>query len=286
VDDAHLVRVGQRPAQLAGDSHGIFQAGGFVVVKRPAFDQLHHDIGSPINLAGIMDGDDVGMVEARRQARFPQQTLPVLFPQIGPVDDLDGDVPVEQLVAGAVDHRHSAAAELGLQAVALLEQGTGFHNSSGRGESERAQGGGTPERPAVVNAPPGRFTGHFGKPAGRRGRPSIWQVKYGPVSFRVNLAPSMAEHLPPCLRFPTGRAGRSDCPLRACSFSRENGAFRRECTASIALAAPDGAPQQSHAPSIIPPQSPARIPASERSQRWRTRCLVEMVGVSQSGWCS
>ncbi len=88
----------------------------------------------------------LGWLRRRRQARFPQQTLPVLFPQIGPVDDLDGDVPVEQLVAGAVDHRHSAAAELGLQAVALLEQGTGFHIQAGEANrsARRAEG-----RPSV-----------------------------------------------------------------------------------------------------------------------------------------
>src|SRR3990172_8321999 len=39
------------------------------------------------------------------------------------------------------------------------------------------------------------------------------------------LPPSMAEHLPPCLGFPTGRAGRSDRPLPAWCSLREVGLF-------------------------------------------------------------
>ena len=66
----------QGGAHLAGDDQDFVQIVRPADVKRFAFDQLHHNEGScalkprQIHLAGIVDGDDVGMVELRQRPRL------------------------------------------------------------------------------------------------------------------------------------------------------------------------------------------------------------------------
>ena len=75
-------------------------------------------------LAGVDHGDDVGVRELGDRPRLLAKALE-LVGLLGhlPVHDLDRDVAVERLVAGQVNGRHAAAAELGLEPVAAREHG-------------------------------------------------------------------------------------------------------------------------------------------------------------------
>src|SRR3990170_7521088 len=82
------------------------------IVQRSAFDQLHHDVGRVLDLADVVDGDDVGMVELGGGLRLMHQPRPPGSAQAGFAQYLDRHVTLELLVAGAVDGGHSPAADL------------------------------------------------------------------------------------------------------------------------------------------------------------------------------
>ena len=137
VDDAQPVSVGQRLAQLAGNDDGCLECGGRLLESRLPFRKLHHDVGQAVDFPGVVDGDDVGVMEARRHARLAQQALAILGRQVRFADELEGDVPVEQLVVGVVDDRHPAAPELGPEAEAGVEEGAGLGTQWWRGVGGR-----------------------------------------------------------------------------------------------------------------------------------------------------
>ncbi len=66
------------------------------------------------------------MVEAGGHPRLAQQVLAILLRKVRLAHDLEGNVPVEQLVVGAVDDGHPAAPDLRAQAEAVVEQPAGI----------------------------------------------------------------------------------------------------------------------------------------------------------------
>ena len=74
---------------------------------------------SPGDLAGVVDRDDVRVVDRRGQPRLAQEPLAEAH-VLGQLrrEDLQRDVAVEREVVGAVDDAHPAAAEQRLQPVA------------------------------------------------------------------------------------------------------------------------------------------------------------------------
>ena len=57
-------------------NHGLRRkpARGHEVVHPSAFHVLHHDVGTPIHVADLVNGADVGMVQLRRVLSFPPQS--------------------------------------------------------------------------------------------------------------------------------------------------------------------------------------------------------------------
>ena len=89
---------------------GTLEAGG----ESLAFDEFHDQVVVAILLADIMQGADVGMVEAGNGAGFAHETFAIFgFPGKMIGEDFDGDGAVKAGVAGAVDFAHAAGAEGG-----------------------------------------------------------------------------------------------------------------------------------------------------------------------------
>ena len=99
------MRGDRQPRRLAQD-----------LLQRLALEQLHRDVGDAVLLADVVDGDDVGMVEAAGRARLAQEALAHLAHDLrGQVRQqrLDRDVALDERIDGAVHRAHGAAAELG-----------------------------------------------------------------------------------------------------------------------------------------------------------------------------
>jgi hypothetical protein len=99
--------------------------------ERRALDVLHDqklDIAAP---AQFVDGDDVGMVEARRGPGLTQDARRCFGVNDG-VDgqDLDGDDAAEDGVAGTVYGAHAALTELGLDLVVAQRRTSHWWNES------------------------------------------------------------------------------------------------------------------------------------------------------------
>ena len=91
--DAALVRVGQALGHLAGDLdrldrrdrallHALAQVG--------ALEQLHREVGHAVDLAEIVGGDDVRVVELARRLRLEQEALLVVGAPLGVLVQADG----------------------------------------------------------------------------------------------------------------------------------------------------------------------------------------------------
>ena len=115
---ADLDRVGGR---LVGRQPPAF---GDPLLQRHSRHVLEDDVGVALVLAGVDHPDQVGMGELSDRAGLPAEALE-LIGLVGDlaVEDLDRHVASERLVDSQVDHRHPAAAELGLEPVAIREQG-------------------------------------------------------------------------------------------------------------------------------------------------------------------
>ena len=84
-----------------------------------AVDVAHDQVQPSVDLAGVVDGDDVRVVEARGEARLPQQPLAeggVVGALRG--EQLDGHVASEALVVRPEHLAHAAAADARIDAVA------------------------------------------------------------------------------------------------------------------------------------------------------------------------
>ena len=136
VHDHALVRGAERARELdrVGDRLGDGQRplAADELLERLALHVLEHDVrrsdarlGAVLGglLAGVDDGDDVRMVQARDRARLAAKALELIGVRGDlAMHELDRDGPLEHRVKGAVDGRHAAAADLRIEPVAAAEQ--------------------------------------------------------------------------------------------------------------------------------------------------------------------
>ena len=120
VHHAALVSVCQTLCHLRGDRqrarHRQRLAGQEQRAQLGALDVLHRHVALGLGLADVVDGDDVGMVEAARRARLLVEALFVHLRAVAVhrhVDGLDGDDALQHRVLRLVDDAHRAAADLG-----------------------------------------------------------------------------------------------------------------------------------------------------------------------------
>ena len=109
MDDAMLVRMGQRAGDLAGvakNDLGWQTASRYHIGQRLALHVFHHDVGDALGLADLVDGADVRMVEPRGVLGLAPE--PRLGQRLVAGNDLDRNLPVEHSVGRLVDLTHAA----------------------------------------------------------------------------------------------------------------------------------------------------------------------------------
>jgi hypothetical protein len=121
VDDAGLVRVGQAGAQpfhhlqLAHDRDRLAPANQ--LGERLAADELHGDEGPPVELAELVDGDDVRVRDAAGGTGLALEPLPHLLVVEAFAQELDRDQAIERGIAGEIHVAHPAALDEALDRV-------------------------------------------------------------------------------------------------------------------------------------------------------------------------
>jgi hypothetical protein len=123
VDEAVGVGGVQGGGDLSADRDGACRLG---LALRPqqrlqvgAVDVAHHQVQLRVDLARVVDRDDVRVLERRRRLRLRQEARPeVLVPRELRDDQLEGHGPLQAAVVGAVDDAHPAAADKLLEPVA------------------------------------------------------------------------------------------------------------------------------------------------------------------------
>ena len=89
-----------------------WRIGADQLVQRLALDALHHNIRRAVVVAQIVDGNDIGVVEAAGPAALlveAGQHIVVAGEALG--EGLDGHLAADLLVDAAIDDAHAAAAE-------------------------------------------------------------------------------------------------------------------------------------------------------------------------------
>jgi hypothetical protein len=120
VQHAAGMREGDGVADLAKHFEHPFQCGalgaiahgGEHVLERPAADELHRIKAAPRDIrAEVMDGDDVGMIELRKDAGLAQEAILVLGTNALRGSDLHRNVASKAFLPRSMDRAHSAGAD-------------------------------------------------------------------------------------------------------------------------------------------------------------------------------
>jgi hypothetical protein len=126
---------GERP--LAGEPHGVWD-GELALPAEPIPEALALDVGHgepqpTAGLAGIVDREDVGLLEAGGEPDLSKEALGAeAKSQLG-VEHLEGDRPVVAEIAGQPDSSHAPAAELALERVAVPQAVAQYRHRVGHG---------------------------------------------------------------------------------------------------------------------------------------------------------
>ena len=126
MDDATLVRVLKRLRDIARDRDGLVDGNRMLALEeRPhavAIDVGHREPEAATRVARVVDGQDMRMLEARRDADFAAKAIrPERVRDLG-AQHLERDQSVVLEVAREEDRRHSAATELVLERIAVRQR--------------------------------------------------------------------------------------------------------------------------------------------------------------------
>ncbi len=95
-----------------GRGAGVSGEFGEPLVEACTSDQLHAEIRQPLDLADLVDRDDLGMIQLRNRLRLVLEPQQLGFGgKSARLDDLERNFPVKRNLAGLVDNAHAAAAQ-------------------------------------------------------------------------------------------------------------------------------------------------------------------------------
>ena len=127
VHDTARVAVVQSVGDLNPDVHDVAQTQRLVAQQPeqigPA-DDGHDEEERAVGTSQVVDRDDRRVIHLGHELRFALEALFELGREVSRRDQLDGDLAIEQRIAGLVDDAHAAATELGDQLVAVRETGS------------------------------------------------------------------------------------------------------------------------------------------------------------------
>ena len=90
----------------------------------PALDEFHHQVGVRRVVVAVVHGDQPGVLEACHRAGFPPEPgQELVVAGIAGIHHLQRDRPFQPHVETAVDRRHSAGRDPGIDAIAPVEHG-------------------------------------------------------------------------------------------------------------------------------------------------------------------
>ncbi len=149
VDDLAFVGVLQRLSRLADDAERVLD-GKLVfpdepVANRLALDEGHHIVEEAVGHPGVVQAEDVGVLELGSDADFAEETVGTDGGRQLRLEHLDGHHALVLRVAGQVDEGHPALTQ---QALHVVMAGQGFpqsfqligHGHSGKGEESKQSG--------------------------------------------------------------------------------------------------------------------------------------------------
>jgi hypothetical protein len=136
MDDAGAV--GRLEAATGGDKEGedgvpVAGVGAQPGVEALAADELHGDEHLGAEAADLEDGDDVGVGQAGHGLGLAEEAVVAGAGEAGGVEELEGDLAVEELVVGGINDAHAALAE-------AVDDGEAADLDGGRGGAEQAGG--------------------------------------------------------------------------------------------------------------------------------------------------
>ena len=121
VDDSRLMGAGERRGRLNTEIENFEQrqrAAPDLGTQRFAFDQLHYQEGTCFELTGIVDRDDVGMVQCGGGPCFLRKAPHAIGMTAGfGSQNFYGNVPLEGRIAGTIDNSHAPFAEFPCDAI-------------------------------------------------------------------------------------------------------------------------------------------------------------------------
>ena len=117
MDEPDAVRRTERAQHVVDDAHRLVDRQGAAVGdalgERAAIHQLHHEVEEAVGVAGIEDGDGVGVGERGGRTGLADEASPCCVIGRGPgIEQLDGNRAAQAQVAGGAHHRHPAATQL------------------------------------------------------------------------------------------------------------------------------------------------------------------------------
>ncbi len=145
MDDAPSVRVLEGAGGLEADHQGLRRAQATAIVEdaaeAPAAQVLGDDVGAPVVVAPVVDGDDVGVAQARRGLRFGAEAAQErgVVGQ-GGMEQLDGHASAKADIVGQVDLRRRSRAHGGDQPISPAEHATDLVGHAGHHHAARVPG--------------------------------------------------------------------------------------------------------------------------------------------------
>ncbi len=78
-----------------------------------ALHEIHREVGAPLVLPGLVDSDNVGMLESRDGGRLDAKPLGLVGTRPFPAENhLDGNLAAESVLSRPVHHPHAATRDL------------------------------------------------------------------------------------------------------------------------------------------------------------------------------
>jgi hypothetical protein len=125
VNDAARVGVVERVADLAGDAGYLGEGERLLTLETSAqglaLDVRHHEEEITVGIAGVVQWQDVGMLQTRDELNLPREAVDADLGGEGRVEDLDRDLAGVLAVVSQKDRGHAAASYFAQQLVTARE---------------------------------------------------------------------------------------------------------------------------------------------------------------------
>ena len=121
MDDAALVGMLKRLADLNCGADQRFEIVGRLLMQAGPFDEFHHNEGSFVHLACVVDRDDIGVIELGDRFSLLQQPRSAFCFHLVASHEFHRHFALQSCVEGAVNSAHASLAEHFFQTVTIAK---------------------------------------------------------------------------------------------------------------------------------------------------------------------